>query len=174
MFKTAMSKMNVDVKRMPLGQLSNAQVSVRFREGGYTCVDPRRKLAAVLWNRPQRQRYGISVFRAQLSLTSSIVDSCRRRRCRCRSSAGTPSWKSSRTRSRCPAGAGPRCCRRYPPSSTRYGLRSAPLHSTPRPCSSVESRLATWGLRGCRSPLRFCARRLRVERCGVRLEPAGT
>ena len=26
MFKTAMSKMNVDVKRMPLGQLSNAQV----------------------------------------------------------------------------------------------------------------------------------------------------
>ena len=31
MFKTAMSKMNVDVKRMPLGQLSNAQVC--FHEG---------------------------------------------------------------------------------------------------------------------------------------------
>lgn len=53
MFKTAMSKMNVDVKRMPLGQLSNAQVrfcSVHEKRERLTQPPPPNK--RVPWMRP--------------------------------------------------------------------------------------------------------------------------
>lgn len=37
MFKSAMSTMNIDVKKMPLGQLSNAQVRLRILLDPHTC-----------------------------------------------------------------------------------------------------------------------------------------